>query len=273
MADISLSKKIARFAKRILALARRHRQVRRLEQYIRFRDKAFVSIGDNNSCFFRPGWKTVDLVGADFLVDVRKEPLPFCNDSLDAAHCSHLIEHVDEQQGLMFCKEIYRCLKPGGVIRLATPDMDLLIDRYLARDWKFFLAADGEFILRQIKHGRLPPESLLMQNRLVGWFASYSGRLDTGGGPLLSEQQVDEALENRHKYDFREWCVSQLEPGRVYAHVHVYDYVGLRNLLQAAGFKDVQRHGYGESDCGDMRCPPIDVPQHRSYSLYVEARK
>jgi len=246
---------------------------RRLENNLRFRGKHFVTLGDTNVSFWRPGWKTVDLVNADFICDLRRDRLPFENASIDAFYSSHMIEHLSYEAGLQLFRDIYRCLKHEGFCRLVTPDMDLLLDRYKAGDWRFFLATDGRFILNQICKGVLGPESLLIHNRLVGWFASYSGRLDTGGGPIVHRQMVDERLASLPKYDFRDWCVSLLLPTRVHAHIHLYDYDELHASLKRAGFSAVVRSSYGKSDCAEMRRSPIDRKGRQMYSLYVEAKK
>ncbi len=199
-------------------------RVRQWENRLRFPGRRFVSLGDTNSKFYRSGWETVDLLDADFICDLRKECLPFESESLDAVYFSHVIEHLSAEVGLHLFQEIYRCLKTGGYCRLATPDMDLYLERYRANDWCFFLRANGEAILKRVCRGILSPESLLMHNQLVKAFASYSGRLDNGGGPIVQQQQVDSKLATMPKYEFRDWCVSLLEPGRVYAHIHLYDY-------------------------------------------------
>ncbi len=232
-----------------------------------------LNVGDTNTRFRRKGWVTADLVDADFLCDFRSDPLPFADGSFESIHASHVVEHLSVEQTAGLLSEIHRCLKPGGRIRLATPDLDLLADRYRANDWKFFLDVGGRYILSRIHLGDLRPESLLIQNLFVGWIASYSGRLDTGGGPLLEKETVDERLANMDLEAFRDFCVSRLEPDRTYAHIHVFRPSELMELLAARGFRNVRRMEYGQSDHADFVSPPIDVPHHRPYSLYVEAEK
>ena len=61
------------------------------------------------------------------------------SDSVDLMFCEHFIEHITRNQAKYFLSECYRCLKPGGTIRLSTPCLDYLIDRYLNNDitvWK-----------------------------------------------------------------------------------------------------------------------------------------
>jgi predicted SAM-dependent methyltransferase len=78
------------------------------------------------------GWVNVDVEGAaaDFLVDITR-PLRLPDDYFDALYGSEVIEHIDLNQGRRFLAEAYRVLKPGGVIRLTTPDAPEICRVYL----------------------------------------------------------------------------------------------------------------------------------------------
>lgn len=83
-----------------------------------------------------PGWINVDIVPdvADVIADLTAA-LPFRNDSLDLMHSEDLLEHLDEAPGKQLLAECHRVLRPGGVMRLLTPDLRALVERvYLQRD-------------------------------------------------------------------------------------------------------------------------------------------
>ncbi len=82
---------------------------------------------------------TVDLSDADVRCDLSHDDLPFATESVDAMHSSHLVEHLSSEQGARLFREIHRCPKTGGYFRVVAPDMDLLLERYRAGDWRFFL--------------------------------------------------------------------------------------------------------------------------------------
>ena len=42
----------------------------------------------------------------------------------------HLIEHLTFAEDRRFCSEVYRTLRPGGVVRLSTPDLQFLVRYY-----------------------------------------------------------------------------------------------------------------------------------------------
>lgn len=49
---------------------------------------------------------------------------PYKDNSVDFMYSEHFIEHLDFTEGTIFLKEAYRILKPGGVIRTSTFDID-----------------------------------------------------------------------------------------------------------------------------------------------------
>ncbi len=60
---------------------------------------------------------------------VRRIPEP--DASVDALYTSHMIEHLDRGEVRAFLAEARRVLAPGGVIRIAVPDIRYHVDGYL----------------------------------------------------------------------------------------------------------------------------------------------
>lgn len=56
--------------------------------------------------------------------------LPFADDIFDYVFSEHMIEHIGYSDAMGLLKEIFRVLKPGGKLRLSTPDLRFLIDLY-----------------------------------------------------------------------------------------------------------------------------------------------
>jgi predicted SAM-dependent methyltransferase len=72
-----------------------------------------------------PGWINSDLPGnpiADIAIDIT-DGLPFPDACLDVIYAEEVIEHIDRFEGIEFVKEAYRVLRPGGVLKLTTPDL------------------------------------------------------------------------------------------------------------------------------------------------------
>jgi predicted SAM-dependent methyltransferase len=82
-----------------------------------------------------PGWVNIDIeAGADLVIDVRKG-LSFDDNSVDFIYNEHFIEHLSYEECERVLKEFWRVLKKGGVLRIATPDLDYIINKYVT-DWK-----------------------------------------------------------------------------------------------------------------------------------------
>ncbi len=64
--------------------------------------------------------------------DIRK-PLPFESGTVDAVYASHVLEHLDREEGLGLLQECRRVLKPGGILRIVVPDLEDLCRFYLDR--------------------------------------------------------------------------------------------------------------------------------------------
>lgn len=85
---------------------------------------------------YKKGWINIDnnsdnnIVKLDLYWDLLK-PLPFEDNSVDFIFSEHFFEHftVDESQKIM--KDMLRILRPGGVMRIAMPDLEMVVDHYL----------------------------------------------------------------------------------------------------------------------------------------------
>ena len=89
----------------------------------------------------KSGWVNVDTEERenklDLICDLAKE-FPFKDNSCEYVYNEHFIEHLDWLAGRKFLKNCYRCLKPGGVLRLAFPDFKKVFKAYLENDVNFF---------------------------------------------------------------------------------------------------------------------------------------
>lgn len=57
--------------------------------------------------------------------------LPFSDRSVDAVHSAHMIEHLPRWKGHQFLVECHRIVRPGGIVRLSTPNLSKLVEQYL----------------------------------------------------------------------------------------------------------------------------------------------
>ncbi len=81
------------------------------------------------------GWVNIDIdYNADLILDTRKG-LPFKENSIDFIFSEHFVEHLTFEESQKLLRECYKCLKAGGTIRTATPDLDYIVSKY-GTDWK-----------------------------------------------------------------------------------------------------------------------------------------
>ncbi len=69
--------------------------------------------------------------------DIRKG-LPYDDNTADYMYASHFFEHVKEEEAEKILRECHRVLRPGGVLRIVIPDLELLAKKYVAGDKAFF---------------------------------------------------------------------------------------------------------------------------------------
>ena len=90
------------------------------------------------------GWVNSDLVanpGVEIVADIRRG-LPLPSGTFDYAVSIHALPEIPYGDLDRTLGELYRVLRPGGVLRLGLPDMDKAIRAYLAKDVDYFLIPD-----------------------------------------------------------------------------------------------------------------------------------
>lgn len=56
--------------------------------------------------------------------------LPIEAGSVDVLYSSHMLEHLDRNEADRFLKGVFRVLRPGGIIRIAVPDIKKKVAQY-----------------------------------------------------------------------------------------------------------------------------------------------
>ena len=75
------------------------------------------------------GWLNSDLIAGDVFLDLGR-PLPLPDECLAYMFGEHVIGSLSEAAGAALLREAHRVLRPGGVLRLTTPDLAKLIALY-----------------------------------------------------------------------------------------------------------------------------------------------
>lgn len=91
----------------------------------------YLNLGCFNKIFPKP-FINVDIRNdtlADVFCDVKTLEC-FENESVDLIYASHLFEHFDKQESQLALTNWNRVLKNGGLLRLAVPDFEAIIEYY-----------------------------------------------------------------------------------------------------------------------------------------------
>lgn len=118
-------------ARRVVGMLRYSNINSRLfRRYLQSHDVRKLQIGAGPTAL--PGWLSTDINprnDSTAYLDATK-PFPFEDNTFDYIYSEHMIEHITWQQGQFMLRECRRVLKPSGVVRIATPDLKVLIDLY-----------------------------------------------------------------------------------------------------------------------------------------------
>jgi predicted SAM-dependent methyltransferase len=93
-----------------------------------------------------PGWLNSDIKdapGIDIVADVRTG-LPLETDSIDYITSIHALPELPYSDLVPALTELRRVLKPGGVLRLALPDLERGIDAFQRGDSDYFHVPDED---------------------------------------------------------------------------------------------------------------------------------
>ena len=91
----------------------------------------YLNLGCGNR--YHPAWINIDVVpaGPEVIAHDLRRGIPLADDSCDVVYHSHLLEHLRRPDALGFMRECYRVLRPGGILRVAVPDLERLCQAYL----------------------------------------------------------------------------------------------------------------------------------------------
>jgi len=81
-----------------------------------------------------PGTINIDSdesVEPDKVIDIRKEPLPFEDDSVEVVHFYHTIEHIEEHYQPFIFSEIQRVLTHTGYVLVSYPEFKIVAMNYI----------------------------------------------------------------------------------------------------------------------------------------------
>ena len=176
--------------------------------------------------------------------------VPAATGSADAVYHCHLLEHLERWEAPPLFAEIHRVLKPGGIHRIAVPDLEKKVRRYL----QHLLVCQGK------------PAEAATHDRYVASLYEQSVRRDAastqGMGPWRRRLSNCAFGDARRRRETHQW---------------MYDRTNLGHLLAQSGFVEVEVRACGDSAIPGWSELGLELNErggeYKPSSFYIEARR
>ncbi|HUC31461.1 MAG TPA: methyltransferase domain-containing protein [Candidatus Paceibacterota bacterium] len=251
---------------------------------------------------YHSDWINLDLYRSKFVTyhDIKNK-LPFPANDVDVVYDSHLLEHITKKEAKRFIDDCYRILKPGGIMRVAIPDMEMICREYLSNLDKGFDRGDQKAILNYMwnkielfdqvirrKNGGEMLDTIKKGEFNEDYVRSRNGeelepmldlRNNKGRRISFKEKMSDFLRKENQLSRFAAGFIKKADPQRSgEAHRWMYDKLDLKILLESVGFRDFTIVKYDESRIPRWDIYALDKAHGGNYprkpdSLFVEVSK
>ena len=85
-----------------------------------------------NSFFLRKGFPIYPVKAIEYADVVAG--LPVRAQSANGIYCSHVLEHLALDEFRATIRNVFQYLRPGGIFRLVVPDLEFMVENYVATD-------------------------------------------------------------------------------------------------------------------------------------------
>jgi predicted SAM-dependent methyltransferase len=252
-------------------------------------------------------WSNVDFQSPeDGVVEMNiLNGLDFRDGTFDAVYSAQFIEHLTLDEGETVLRNVARVMKPGGVIRLVTPDLEELSRTYLAlldglkadpsgdadNRYNWVRLEIFDQIVRDRSGGETPAFLAASDEMTRNYIVDRIGHTATTFfAPQESRQQrlaPSRVLRKLNRIPRRLWQIAKhmvatdtMRVGRFRrsgeVHRYMHDIYSLTRLLHRAGFHSVERVDAHRSSIPDWEKYQLDVVKgvvDGPLALYVEARR
>tara|TARA_Y100000991_G_C21928466_1_gene329746 strand:- start:49 stop:864 length:816 start_codon:yes stop_codon:yes gene_type:complete len=233
-----------------------------------------VNLACGNSYINNPDWINLDfnsnsknVFKANLITNI-----PLKTNSADFVYSSHFIEHLDCEDLNQLLDEIFRILKPGGILRISTPNYEYLVKEYISlikekelndeikTKIKFVKLLIIDQIFRTKSGGNLKKFYLSLNENLSDYCKEIGGDFKKAAKKknrrLLSnlkritltkifyKLRITLALLIAPKF-FKNKNISMSQPGEM--HRWIYDYFELKDILIEKGFLNIYKFKAGQT--------------------------
>lgn len=220
------------------------------------------------------GWVNVDFNSNSPSVTSHNllTSLPFPDNEFDVVYSSHVLEHFTVAEAKFFLSEIFRVLKPGGLLRIVVPDLERFVTGYLDalksvrnektalnqanHEWSVIELLDqmvrtrsGGEMIRLWSRDQLENEDYI-EERLGFEFRRYRDFIKNNPGAARATVQEPKPFNKRSfrikKAIFRKLFNLDIDPEDIFylrfrkmgeLHKWMYDEVSLGNLMTELNFR------------------------------------
>lgn len=193
------------------------------------------------------------------------QPLPIADGAAELVHSRVTIEHITDEAARVLFSEAHRILRPGGLLRVVAPNLELDFRALAANDLQYFSWAD-------------PSRGITMEQAFLAHFAANAAVHHADGAPTrITDEELRHALRSMGREDALDWCVSRcsLEAHRRNRgdHVNWWTPPKLERELRAAGFATVYLSGCEQSASPVLRNTAHFDNVFNRFMMYMEAVK
>jgi predicted SAM-dependent methyltransferase len=252
--------------------------------------RRFYNLGAGS--FSHPCWTNVDHPSAHYANAqssggihlpwdaIKGEPLGVASDSAELMYSSHVIEHLPNEAGTRLIAEAYRCLKPGGVFRVSTIDVDLDYRAFQTNDRRYFNWIDMYSKSENMARACIaePLNEASIHQIFLFHFASSASELHIDGvANPISDHELDQFFKTLPYEEALDACSARcsLDVQLKYPGNHLTWWNGskLLNALREAGFGEVYLSGNAQSRSPVLRDLRFFDKTRPTTSVYAEAVK
>jgi predicted SAM-dependent methyltransferase len=249
---------------------------------------------------FHTDWVNVDFskTGEGVIAQNLLEGIPFEDNTFEVVYHSHVLEHFPRDKARDFIQECYRVLMPGGIIRIAVPDLEQIVKNYIRLfetgkanldnneiradyDWIMTEMYDqavrstsgGEMIKYLSKekldnedfiYSRLGHEAKMIRQGMVSPHNRQSHRVPSlRNAYRLIRNAISPRNYKTHLFKLffnKEYKLIELGKFRLSGEIHqwMYDSYSLGSLLKDVGFKKIDQKKFDHSNIPDWKYFSLD---------------
>jgi SAM-dependent methyltransferase len=270
----------------------------------------YLNIGCGSYYSTENVWTNLDFASRNSHVIAHNllKGIPYDNDSFDFVYHSHVLEHFSKNDGEKLIQECFRVLKPGGILRVAVPDLEMIVRNYISWLEEGIKTPDDETIRANYNWMLIEMYDQTVRNASGGEMAKYIFQENILNEEFIYERIGQEGREIRNHYltqkmqapaaklTFRRIVsgvlsrlknISKLKQDTIYnqigrfrlggeIHQWMYDRYSLSGLLTKTGFEKIITTTAFNSYLTDWSKYSFDSKQgsiRKPDSLFIEARK